>query len=371
MKFLISIFIFIFILTGCGQTVQNPSVSYTKSRSATYDKIDERVKTNSIENKISPFEILPEELDKNTIAIIYPSNDIGKYSLDAINSINTYLIYKNSPFKVVMYDIGKQNEQNFNDIFKKLKEEKRTKIVALFTERFFDQFKNYELLKDQTIYFPLINKEDDRIKYVQDKNYNIIFGAICYRSQIDKLLDYAVSNKYIDLYNNSQIGTAIHSYIPKQNLIFSKEIDEQNAVYKNFLTASNGFNKSTVFLNTPIIKTSILLSQITALQLDVKEFLSTQLNYSPLIFSLTQIKDRKNITIASSIGHIPEKLLEVANLTNSDIRYNWVNYASIVGVELLSSGNIDLFKDLKLQKDEVIYPVYLYKGEDHSFKKID
>lgn len=377
--------VFIFF-TGCEQSTKNISYSYpsatthksknivpseqkntqiqnyknTQKENSFFD--DTALKNQEIQKKI--------QKDENTIVVIYPSNDIGKYALDAINSINTYLIYTNSSFKAVMYDIKTQNEKNYTTMFKKLQKENKTKIIALFTEKFFQEFQEYDLLKGLNIYFPLINIQDQNIpNYSNFLKYKLTFGAISYKNQIASLILNDNATNIIDLYDNSKIGTTIHNFLPKKNLIYQKEVNDKNAYYKNFLQDKR-FTNSTVFLNTPIIKSSILLSQMTAHELEVKKVLSTQLNYSPLIFSLTQRRDRKNITVANSIGHIPKKLLEVSKLTNSDIQYNWVNYASIVALEYLKSGNVDLFKDLQIKNNQVLYPVYLYKVAKHSFEQI-
>lgn len=380
MKYIISIAVLIMILlSGCAK---NNTISYTSttSKENTNSSLKlEKTDTTIIKEQKNDKKVFDsfdsnanfDVLDEDTICIVYPSNDIGKYALDAINSINTYLIYKNSPFKAVMYDIKTQNEQNFKDIFTKLKKENKTKVLALFTEKFFTEFKDYDLLNDLQLYFPLINIQDQTIKnYSEFLKYDITFAGISYKNQIAALDRYSKSEKTIDLYDNSGIGSIISSFMPKKNLIYKKEVNDQNAYYKSFLK-KDIFDDSTLFLNTPIIKSSILLSQMTANELEVKNILSTQLNYSPLIFSLTQKTDRKNITIASSIGHIPYKLLEVSTLTNSDIQYNWVNYASLVGVEYLKNRNVDLFKDLKLENKQIIYPVYLYKVNKFSFRRIN
>lgn len=368
MRYIISTVVILLLFTGCTKTAPKPqsapaSKSYAK-KTETSSVLQQKVKESSF---FTPFE---SEKPSNTIAVIYPSYDIGKYALDAINSINTYLIFKNTNFKLEVFDIKNQTEANFENIFKTLKEEKINKVVALFTNEFFTKHKDYSSLEDMKIYFPLISKEDYTLqKNIQNKE-GFIFGAISYKEQVNKLISYSSQKRFIDLYDNSDIGKTIHAFIDKNKLVFAKEVDEENGKYEKFLRFSNGFGNSTVFLNTPIIKSSILLSQITVQELNVRSFLSTQLNYSPLIFSLTQKRDRKNIVIANSIGYIPDELLEVSNLTNSDLQYNWVNYASIVGIEYLISGNVDFFKDLRIEKNQVSYPVYLYRVDRDSFEEL-
>lgn len=373
MKYIISTVVFLLLFTGCAKTPQ-PSQSVPVSKSAGYkakpvSKSKAQAKPQ-IKKEDSIFTLTETKEPSNTIAVIYPSYDIGKYALDAINSINAYLIFKKESFKLELYDIKNQTKENFENIFATLKEKNINKAVALFTNDFFKNYEDYQKLQDMKIYFPLVNRDDHRLDEDIKNSGSYIFGAISYKNQIDKLIAYSSQTRFIDLYDNSSIGKTIHGFMKQNSLTFAKEVDQENGKYKNFLKFSNGFEDSTVFLNTPIIKSSILLSQITAQELNVRSFLSTQLNYSPLIFSLTQKRDRKNIVVANSIGYIPDELLEVSNLTNSDLQYNWVNYSSIVGVEYLTSENIDFFKDLKIEENQVAYPVYLYKAGRHSFKRI-
>jgi hypothetical protein len=98
--------------------------------------------------------------------------------------------------------------------------------------------------------------------------------------------------------------------------------------------------------------------------------LSTQLNYTPLIFSLTQKIDRKNLVVANSIGKIPLELIEYNEILGNSVSYNWVNYSSIIGAEFLSTNNIDFFEDLKIENNQVVYPVKLYEVNDYSFNLI-
>ncbi len=364
MRYIITILTLTLLFTGCEKITPQPAAE-TKPYSYTAKK------TAPAAKKVPGafFEKKEQIKPRDTVALVFASSNIGKYALDALNSINTFLIYKNSDFRLETYDIQVQSDKTYKQIFQKLKEKNINKVIALFTKDFFSQFTQPELLEDMKIFMPLVNKHDYSSRN-GFKTEGIVFGAISYKEQIDTLANYSGSRKLIDLYDNSEVGENLHGFLKNRDLVYSKRVDDQNGRYKRFLKIRNGFNDSTVFLNTPIIKSSILLSQITVAELQVKRFLSTQLNYSPLILSLTQKRDRKNVIIASSIGYTPDGLLETANLTNSDIEYNWVNYSSIVGVEYLISGNIDLFKDLKLEKDQVFYPVYLYEVKKHSFEKI-
>jgi SRSO17 transposase len=114
----------------------------------------------------------------------------------------------------------------------------------------------------------------------------------------------------------------------------------------------------------------MLLSALTAEEVNPKYVLSTQLNFTPLIFSLTQKEDIDNVIIASSISNLSNKHKGYSELLGNNISYNWVNYSSMIAVEYLVSNNIDRFAPLKIVDNQVVYPVKLYQVKRGSFELI-
>jgi hypothetical protein len=224
-------------------------------------------------------------------------------------------------------------------------------------------------INDIQIYLPLIYKSDiDNL--LEINRLNLIFGAISYKAQFAKLIEYANERPLVEFYGNSGIGITLHQYLKDANITYTKKIDDNNGRYQSFLENNTKLDNSAVLLNTPIVKSSILLSAINAQELMISTIMSTQLNYTPLLFSLTQVEDREKLIVANSIGMIPESLEEYNNLIGNNLNYSWVNYSTIVGVEYLVNGNIELFTDLTIKENQVVYPVNLYKVGRHSFELI-
>ena len=239
----------------------------------------------------------------------------------------------------------------------------------MITKDNLDVLNSIEGIEDIKIYLPLINKNE--IENIEKlSKLNVIFGAISYKEQFNKLIEYSDTKSLVELYDNTAIGYTLHSYLKSNNLKYTKQVDDNNGRYKNFLKNNKKLDNSTIILNTPIVKSSILLSAITVEELNISKIISTQLNYTPLLFSLTQKQDRVKLIVANSIGKIPNELQEYNQLIGNNILYSWVNYSSIVGVEYLLTGNIDIFSDLTLEENQIIYPVNLYKVGDNSFKLI-
>ena len=378
MKIILHIFIYSFIFVGCSSMTQKIDVAKVKpikeqsyNADISVDKIDtvDIKEPEIIIEKVIEIEPIAVEKEYNQLAIVFPSSTIGKYALEATNSINTYLLYKHNQISLTVLDIVVQNDNNLLKVFHTIKEKNIKNVVAMITKDNLNVLNNIEDINTIRIYLPLINKNE--IENIdQFSKLNIVFGAINYEKQFSKLIEYSNSLSLVELYDNTAIGNTLHNYLSSNDLKYTKKVDDNNGRYKKFLYNNKKLNNSVIILNTPIVKSSILLSAITVGQLNIAKIVSTQLNYTPLLFSLTQKQDRKKLVIANSIGKIPDDLQEYNKLIGNNILYSWVNYSSIIGVEYLLTGNIDFFNDLAIEENQIIYPVNLYKVGDNSFELI-
>jgi len=365
MKYLLYIFIFIFV--GCTQkTTQTitPDRSYSSTTSIIgqdNSTLSKRIVSNqAVENSFVP---------NNTIAIVYPSVNIGKYALEATNSINTYLLYKGKPFSVETYDMFLQSEKNIIKTFTQIEQRDITKVIAMITTEQLQYLNSVPNIDKFNIYLPLINKyEVSNIDKLN--NLHLTFGGISYEEQFKKLFEYSKGIKLVEFYDNTQIGSFLHGFLKSQPVAYTKIVDDNNGRYQYFLKGNRYIDNASIVLNTPIVKSSILLSSVVAQELTPAMILSTQLNYTPLIFSLTQEMDRRKLIVANSIGKIPLELIEYNEILGNSISYNWVNYSATIGAEFLSENNIDFFEDLKIKDNQVVYPVDLYEASGNSFSLI-
>ncbi|MGB3750960.1 MAG: hypothetical protein WA945_05285 [Arcobacteraceae bacterium] len=371
MKILLQIIVTVFVFAGCSQTNQTVQKDTKIQNSSSY------ASKNVNSPAVSFFGIGDFDREKNVkntgpvdeIAIIYPSHTIGKYALEATNSISTYLIINDNKFKLTTYDIIVQNKKNILNIIAKLKEDNVKKVIAMITKDELMYLTEVSGIENIKFYFPLINKYD-LVNNSQFNSLDFTFGAISYKDQYKKLIKFAQGKKLVEFYGSSAIGSTLHEYLRNERIIYTKKIDDNNGRYNSFLTNNRRLDNSVVILNTPIVKSSILLSAINAAELEISSIVSTQLNYTPLLFSLTQKNDRTKLVIANSIGMIPNELEEYNTLIGNNLSYSWVNYATIIGVEYLLNDDIDIFEDLSLTDNQVIYPVKLYRVGNYSFRRI-
>jgi hypothetical protein len=364
MKYLIFLFVFIFV--GCTQKTTQTTIPSTSYNSA----VNIQKNNTKVQTTVPVDQLNNKDLEKNnTIAIVYPSVNIGKYALEATNTINMYLLYKQKSFSIETYDMFLQSKKNIIKTFEQIQSKGITKVIAMITSEQLYYLNSVPNISNLNIYLPLINKTEV-INPNQLENLNVTFGGISYENQFKKLFAHSNRNKLVEFYDNTKIGSFLHSFLESQKVSYSRVIDDNNGRYTYFLKNNRYINNSSIVLNTPIVKSSILLSSITAEELTPSMILSTQLNYTPLIFSLTQRMDRRKLVVANSIGTIPLELIEYNEILGNSITYNWVNYSAIIGAELLTSNSIDFFNDLKIEDNQVLYPVNLYEVRDHSFSLI-
>ncbi len=326
-------------------------------------KVNTEVKIENDANKIIA-EIVPKVY--TNIAIVFPSKVIGKYAIDATNTVMSYLLYKNNNFNLQVFDTIDENESSIRNIFNKISNKNITKVLVLLTQDGAKHLSKIEDINLFDLYLPLIHKNDLDLKIT-----SAVYGSIDYSQQFDNLLNYS-NKKLVNFYDNSILGRNLSANLNNKvnKFLYQKEINNDNGLYKRFLTKKNKIlMNSTLFINMPIVKSSIILSQIHANDIYVHKALSTQLNYTPLLLSLTQVQDRKNMIIASSISHTNQTIEEYNFLLNSDIVYNWVNYSTTIGVEYLISKSVKSFNSIELKNNQILYPVKLFYTSKYAFKK--
>ena len=130
MKIILPFLLTLFVLTGCTTTKYSiqkyDPIKNDSQKSIVKEKKKILTASEELENKV--------EIENHTLAIVFPSYTIGKYALEATNSISTYLIHKNKKFKLNVYDIVTQNKENILKAIEQIQEDKVTKVIAMITK---------------------------------------------------------------------------------------------------------------------------------------------------------------------------------------------------------------------------------------------
>ncbi|WP_031347810.1 hypothetical protein [Sulfurimonas hongkongensis] len=311
--------------------------------------------------------------DKIRIALLLPYKIIGRYASSTTNASFAYLIAKNHSFELKSYKIESEDIDDIKKALEVISNDGFNYVIAPFTQKGADAVSliNPEI----NIFFPTINKKD-----VTSTSSYLYYGGIDYRAQSDMLLKEAVSPLVI-FYDDTTIGNKLSLY-EEMAYLTSSDPQEKKSVVKfaipkrtTNLEKQLKDNKSIVegsfFINTPIVKTGMIMSQLTLYETNATKVLSTQINYDPLILSITQYEDRKNMIIANSITQNNSILIETNSLLGNDIVYDWINYTTTVGVDYFYSHatRADREYEIKLQDNQMIYPIELLNPSRYRFVK--
>jgi hypothetical protein len=256
--------------------------------------------------------------------------------------------------------------QSYNEALEQLDDSGIDNVVAVITNSSYENLILADDVNDFNIFLPLIHKNN-----VSKVLENIIYGGVDYKRQLETLTNYSPIQN-IELYDNSLFGQTLHNVLLDVNpsILLAKEVNDVSGKYASYLNENlKTMSDFGIYLNTPVVKSSILLSQFTANDINVSRILSTQINYTPLILSLTQTTDRENLLIANSISEVPIQLNENIYNLGANITYDWLTYSTVVGLDYFASNDEKLKPNIIINQ-QVIYDIKLYKVKEHSFTQV-
>lgn len=332
-----------------GDKIENQKISAPKGSSE-----------NEIENKI--------EIDttkvKMKVAFLYPSNLVSKYAKSSINTVSGYLSHQDSDYELVVIDTENESASRIDSAFQEVKKSNIKNVIALFTPNAVGTLNNV-VSNDLKVYLPLIEKKE-----VSSSNSSLIFGSISYEEQVKKLVNYSSGNNvmfYQDTYLGLKLKKSYESVVSDTRL--KKEISKHENNFKGIVTGS-GLANSTLFLNTDIVKSSLILSQLRSYDIYPKVILSTQLSYDPLLMTLTQDKDRDKLIVANSIDVVDKELRDDIAISGGNIVYEWVDYSTLVGINYLYYGKNSNLVPTKIENNQAMYNPRLFSCTEFGFSEI-
>lgn len=286
---------------------------------------------------------------KASFAVVINKQRFFKFIPSLMNALNAYYAQKGIDYNITLYNI----DTNLSKI--------KSKDIIYFTT----DINQLSKLKDynKTFYLPLINKNETNITAK-----NIYFGSIDFKDQIQKL------TSFID---DKTDVIADHTLLSDKLLNYEKNLTYIHTVYHFPNIYYQDLNNSFVIFNTSAGKTAQVLSTITQKEIQTKLTLTPQLGYNPLMIVLTQPADIQKLLIANSIIHPPLIINEDASLLNSDIRYNWMNYAACIFANKIynKQNSEDQFYmndfNIYIFNNQINYKTKLYRIIDGAFKQVE
>ena len=298
------------------------------------------------------------------VALLAPSKVIGSYADSVSNSIISYLIFKDAEFVFEVFDSKNESADALISKLSEIKAKGYRFVIAPLTKNGAEIISSNSL--DLLIFIPTINKNE-----LYETPSNIIFGGIDYRKQLDVLLSFA--NEKIALFGDgSRLSSDLSQYTKElayENIVYVKDIKNIKANL-SFMRGNGKLKKSSIFLNMPVVKSSLIASQLTQYKVKPHVLLSTQVNYNPLIFKFTQFRDREFFYIANSISYMNPILKDINFVLGNSPDYNWIDYSSSIGIDyVFSSGESRVF-DEEFYNNQIDYKVQIKKAGKSSFLKI-
>lgn len=302
------------------------------------------------------------------LAVLLPQKKIKRYSMTVVNSILGYLFSQNSSFDIEVFDCGDEDPEVMQYTLDKIKSRGYKVIIAPVTPtgaRFLAYNTN-----DMLIFIPTINSS-----LIPDASSNVLFGGIDYKKQIDTLSSFA--NENIALFSDgSTLSVRLDSFVMDDfpDILYQKELSSSRLNLKDILKDNETLKDATIFLNMPLVKSSLLASQLRAYEIEPYSLLSTQINYHPMLLTLTQYKDRQSLYLANSIDKSPLVIKATNSLFGHSIVYDWVNYSTNVGLDYLFSNYFNREHERMFSEDvdtnQIIYNVNILKPSAHGFYQI-
>lgn len=306
------------------------------------------------------------------IALLFSRKDIGAYSASTTNVILSYLLHQNKLFNFEIFDSKSESAQDLQEAINTIHSKGYRQIIAILT---YNGANNLNTLNIQTpIFIPSVHSS----QITTNPLPNIIYGGISYEEQIQKLSKHNSQIKAVSFYDSSYIGDQIHQSVLKYNpdIAYSTafNLKDNSNFTKTAGKLKSLLKHSRIFLNTPVINSSIILSQLTYYDIAIEGIYSTQINYSPTLLSITQPKDRKNMYIANSIQTLDSLLSEETQMLNADLKYDWINYATAFGIEYFYRKNVPsakrYFKET-IKDNQVQYEIEILSPINNRFVESD
>ncbi|EPZ4547144.1 hypothetical protein ACXN1X_001765 [Campylobacter coli] len=320
-------------------------------------------------NSITDFDKNLQKITSVKLAIIIPEKTIKSYSNTIINSSIAYLLSQRAEIKVKVFLTGTEDNDKIRSTLEQVQAQGYQYAIAALTLKGVNQLKDYS--GDMKIFIPTLHKNNVSFSNL---NKNIIFGSIDYDAQVLALLNKANSD-IAAFSDGSMLSSNLNSRVLEQNANTRfYRVEGEKLDFYRLLRSQGSLNNASIFLNTPLIKTALISSQLRVYNIQPFVLLSTQINYNPTFLSLTQEGDRKNFILANSIDNHNDNLSYLNEIFNQSIDYNWIAYATSIGTDyfytqFLNTKSDSLF-DEKIQNSQILYKVRLMKGSKASFEEL-
>lgn len=299
------------------------------------------------------------------IAVIIPQKIIKSYANVVSNAVLSYVLKQDADIEIKFINSNDESLQSLTNAMQTARAQGFNYFIAALTSNGAN-IMNSLVLSNELIYIPSVHSS-----FIINPKPNLIFGGIDYKDQILALLAYS-NEKIVAFDDGSSLGQKLNEYVRMQ----SSNYHEASIVGKDInlndtLSKKSKFDNASIFLNIPIVKASLVATQMRGFEIKPYALLSTQINFLPNIFNAIAQRDRQNLFIANSLNPVNDLFLGLGDLFDVDFRYSQIGYSSAFGAEYIYTNFIDKSADRifteRVENSQVLYGVKIYNAKGDHF----
>ncbi|MBE9828650.1 hypothetical protein G6W45_02600 [Campylobacter concisus] len=299
------------------------------------------------------------------IAVIIPQKIIKSYANVVSNAVLSYILKQDADIEIKFINSNDESPQSLTNAMQTARAQGFNYFIAALTSNGANII-NSLVLSNELIYIPSVHSS-----FIINPKPNLIFGGIDYKEQISALLAYS-NEKIVAFDDGSSLGQKLNEYVRMQ----SSDYHEASIVGKDInlndtLSKKSKFDDASIFLNIPIVKASLVATQMRGFEIKPYALLSTQINFLPNIFNAIAQRDRQNLFIANSLNPVNDLFLGLGDLFDVDFRYSQIGYSSAFGTEYIYTNFIDKSADRifteRVENSQVLYGVKIYNAKGDHF----
>jgi len=303
------------------------------------------------------------------IAVIIPQKIIKSYANVVSNAILSYILKQDANVEVKFINSSDESLSSLQNALQNARNEGFIFFIAALTQNGAN-IANSLILPNELIYIPSVHSS-----FVTAPKPNLIFGGVDYKAQISALLAFT-NEKIVAFDDGSALAQKLNEYVRMQsNDYYESSITGKDINLNDTLSKKSKFDNASVFLNIPIVKASLVATQMRGFEIKPYALLSTQINFLPNIFSAITQRDRQNLFVANSLNSLDERFLGFGDLFGVDFRYSQIGYSSALGVEYIYTNFINknaskIFTE-RVEGSQVLYDVKIYDTKSDQFNEVN
>ena len=303
------------------------------------------------------------------IAVIIPQKIIKSYANVVSNAIMSYILKQDANVEVKFINSSDESLSSLQNALQNARNEGFIYFIAALTQNGAN-IANSLILPNELIYIPSVHSS-----FVTAPKPNLIFGGVDYKAQISALLAFA-NEKIVAFDDGSALAQKLNEYVRMQsNDYYESSITGKDINLNDTLSKKSKFDNASIFLNIPIVKASLVATQMRGFEIKPYALLSTQINFLPNIFSAITQRDRQNLFVANSLNSLDERFLGLGYLFGVDFRYSQIGYSSALGVEYIYTNFINknaskIFTE-RVEGSQVLYDVKIYDTKSDQFNEVN